>query len=95
MQDGRKTNGGARPGAGRPRKEHLATFKELIESAVTPTDFAAMVRAMVDKAKDGDTRAFAQIMDRFYGKATEHVISETVGESAPVRIIFEEKPISE
>lgn len=86
-------HGGSRPGAGRPKKEHLATFKELVEAVVSPADFALMVRAMVVKAKEGDARAFAQLMDRFYGKATEHVISETVGEAAPIRIVFEEKPV--
>jgi hypothetical protein len=84
--------GGSRPGAGRPKKEHLATFRELVEASVTPSDFEAMVRAMVQRAKEGDARAFAQIMDRYYGRATEHVITEQVGDAAPIRIVFEEKP---
>ena len=81
--------GGARPGAGRPRKEHLATFKELVEAVVTPADFAAMVKVMVQRAKDGDARAFSQLMDRYYGKATEHVITETVGDQK-VRVVYED-----
>ena len=88
----RPNSGGARPGAGRKKQEHLATFRELVEAVVTPEDFAVMLRAIVVKAQEGDARAFAQIMDRFYGKATEHVISETVGEQKIKVIYVDVKP---
>jgi hypothetical protein len=79
-------------GPGRPRKNHYATARELIAAVVTPDEFEAMIRVMVDAAKSGDYKAFLAIMDRFYGKPVEQIKQTT---ETRVKVEFTEPPVIE
>ena len=79
MPDGRKNNGGARPGAGRPRKDVEDKAKALSIKALVK-EFGSEEEAFnhcARKAKDPDERKsfeyFRLIIERAYGKPKENI----------------------
>ena len=80
--------GGARPGAGRKseatRAAQLAN-RAIVLSVVTAEDISEIARAMIEKAKAGDTQAFRAFMSYVLGSpATEITVKGE--ESAPLQI---------
>lgn len=66
--DGRKNNGGAREGAGRPKKEDEAKLIERLDSIIDKDEVIHKLKELIQK---GDLRAITIYMDRRYGKPTE------------------------
>ena len=80
--------GGARPGAGRKSDATRAaqiTNRSVMLSVVTDADIEAIARAMIDKAKAGDEKAFRAFMSYVLGSPESEVTVK--GEpDAPLRI---------
>jgi len=66
--DGRKNNGGAREGAGRPKKEDEAKLIERLDSIINKDEVIHKLKELIQK---GDMRAITIYLDRRYGKPTE------------------------
>jgi hypothetical protein len=66
--DGRKNNGGAREGAGRPKKEDEAKLIERLDSIIDKDEVIHKLKELIQK---GDMRAITIYLDRRYGKPTE------------------------
>ena len=66
--DGRKNNGGAREGAGRPKKEDEAKLIERLDSIIDKNEVIHKLKELIQK---GDMRAITIYLDRRYGKPTE------------------------
>jgi len=66
--DGRKNNGGARAGAGRPKKEDEAKLIQKLDSIINQDEVIHKLKELIQK---GDLRAITIYMDRRYGKPTE------------------------
>lgn len=62
MPDGRKNNGGARPGAGRPSLKDETQLQDDLANACPGPDRQAIFKALVAKAKKGDTTAARLIL---------------------------------
>jgi len=66
--DGRKNNGGARQGAGRPKKADEAKLIERLDKIINQDEVIEKLKELIQK---GDLRAISIYMDRRYGKPTE------------------------
>lgn len=80
MADGRKKNGGARPGAGRKTKAEILGLAALIDEAWPQEDQKAVIRGLADDCTDDDfhTRHEARklLLAYKFGKPTEkHEVS--------------------
>lgn len=58
-------------GRGNPFAKRVAVLRSALLEAVTPEDIAAVVRALIDKAKSGDVAAIRELIDRCIGKPQE------------------------
>lgn len=56
----------------------MARLRRALLRTVTPDDIAAIVRALVARAKDGDTLAAREILNRTLGRPLEADILERV-----------------
>lgn len=54
---------------GRPK---LPVLKELIEE-IGETDMRAVVNALYTQAKRGNVKAIQEVLDRYYGKVSQHL----------------------
>jgi hypothetical protein len=82
MADGRKKNGGARPGSGRkPKSEEQALIEKL-----KPHDDTA-ISTLVDLVKSGDVRALTLFMSYRFGKPKETVAHEVSDNTVAVPVI--------
>src|SRR5688572_27225584 len=107
VDGGRDTRGRFTPGntlaRGNPFARQVADLRAAMIRAVTPADLAAIVAALVDKAKAGDVVAIREVLDRCIGKATPAVIPteddgdevtlrcpppRTIGERAEAQVMF-------
>ena len=63
-------------GPGRPpnTREHRAAMVQ----AVTPKDIAAIMQALVDRAKAGDVQAAKIVLERFFGRPADGDLLERV-----------------
>ena len=52
----------------RPQARRMAASRATLLRAVTREDMAAVVQALIDKAKDGDVAAIREVLDRTVGK---------------------------
>lgn len=70
--DGRDRKGKFAPGnpggPGNPNAKRTAEIRQALLMALTPEDMAIAVRALIEAAKQGDVRAFAELCDRTIGK---------------------------
>jgi hypothetical protein len=82
MVDGRKNNGGARPGAGRPPKEDE---QKLIEQ-LSPHD-KLFIEGIGKAMRGGESWAFKLFADYRYGKPTQR-IEQTDPNQQPRKIII-------
>jgi hypothetical protein len=76
-------NGGARPGAGRPKASRTIAaemFKDYVAKRIVEEQ-GDIVDALLEKAKKGDTQAAKELFDRAFGKSKESVDVTTKGES--------------
>ncbi len=74
MADGRKNNGGARKGAGRPPKADEVRKAEMMDSV---GDSVEVWKALYKCAIDGDVSAQKYWLDQRFGKPTEK-LNQTV-----------------
>ena len=68
--DKRKNNGGARQGAGRPKKADEAQLIERLDSII---DSDEVIEELYSQIKDGNTRALTLYFNYRYGKPKESV----------------------
>ncbi len=70
--DGRDCQGrfaaGNPGGPGNPFAAQAARLRSALFQAVTPEDLAAVIRALVGKAKEGNVAAARELLDRLLGK---------------------------
>jgi len=72
-------SGGRRLGAGGKKKAELVMLHTLIDSHVANDDWAAIVAALVERAKQGDVQAFRELRACRFGQipmAAEHLPGE-------------------
>jgi len=74
MADGRKNNGGARPGAGRKPKAEESKIIENMDSHINQDE---VWKKMAELIKEGDTRALTLYLNYRFGKPKE-TISQTI-----------------
>ena len=94
MADGRKNNGGARPGAGRKTKAEILGLAELIDSAWPTDKQKAVIKKLAQDCTDKDFHvrheARKLLMAYKFGKPTEkHVHSGADGKAIEHKIIVE------
>jgi restriction endonuclease Mrr len=68
-------HGGKREGSGR-KKGEATLYAEALKAKIAELvakDGAEMVMAQIEKAKEGDTQAFKELMDRTLGKAVQPI----------------------
>lgn len=84
MPDGRKGNGGARPGAGRRADPVKAELRRVLD-AVVPEDTGKQIMDMLTlRARAGDFKAASLVLAYKYGKPTETVeIVDDESDEAP------------
>jgi hypothetical protein len=68
----------------------VAELREKMLDRVTPDDIAAVVEALVGKAKNGDTAAIKLLFDRVFGRVADHDFA-AAGETAELGIFRREK----
>jgi hypothetical protein len=74
--------GGKRQGAGRKAKSNELTLKELLDAGWSDTRKGKAIRAQVELAEKGDTKAFLALMAYRYGRPTErHEVTGADGTS--------------
>jgi hypothetical protein len=85
MADGRKKNGGARPGAGRKTKAEILGLAELIDSTWPVEDQKKVLKRLADDCNDIDfhTRHESRklLLSYKFGKPTELVDVTSNGET--------------
>ena len=94
MADKRKNNGGARKGAGRPKKEHSQEMINNIGKAIAKV-YGGDYEFWLDTAQKSkeDYRQRKLICDYYYGKPIEQIDHTTNGNDMPAVIeIREIKP---
>lgn len=67
--------GGHREGSGR-KKGEATIYKEALKAKIAELvehEAPEMIRAQIVKAKNGDTQAFKELMDRILGKAPQAI----------------------
>lgn len=60
---------GNKGGPGNPNTQRVARLRETLLNAVTPEEMERVVRALLDKAQEGDVPAIKELLDRTIGKA--------------------------
>ena len=88
---GRFTKGNS-GGPGSPYNRRVAELRSALLDAVTPKDVAAMVAAMIGKAKDGDSVAFRVIAPYLFGKPSEATeIEEDGGKVCEIIVTYADR----
>lgn len=82
------STGGARRGAGRKPSDARAELPTLLEEAVSRADRVAILRAQVDLAVGGDSKAAAMVLAYLYGKPVDRVENSGDG-GGPLKIVVE------
>jgi len=86
MQDGRKDNGGNRPGSGRKSKAEELGLIGLIEDVVSEKERRAIIKKLAEKAKEGSFNHLQLYMAYYYGKPQEKI--NLSGDPDPRQIRF-------
>jgi hypothetical protein len=58
-------------GRGNPRLQHVGELRRAIAEAITPADIAAVVGALLTRARAGDVAAARELLDRVGGKPAQ------------------------
>jgi hypothetical protein len=78
--DGRGDRGKFAPGntfaAGNPLNKRAQQIRMALLEAVTPEEMGQAARKLLEQAKDGDLRAFAELADRTIGRPTTQDVVE-------------------
>lgn len=75
-------------GPGNPYIKRVAALRKTLLDAVTPEEMERVVRALLNKAQEGDVPAIKELLDRTVGKA---VAKDDDGNDLPgIKIIIEE-----
>ena len=96
----RRNWGGARPGAGRKseatRAAQLAN-RAIVLSVVTAEDISEIARAMIEKAKAGDTQAFRVFMTYVLGSPdTEITVKGDESATLQIEVVYvDSEPVEE
>lgn len=77
--DGRRNNGGYRPGSGRNKTKELAIQKHL-DAAVSEDDWQNIIKAILEKAITGSLPHAEALLNRKFGKPTEAITTEKQNE---------------
>lgn len=78
-------NGGARPGAGRPKLEATKFREELIKAI--ERNARPLADALVNKGLTGDVPAIKEIADRGLGKAPQALDLSTLGKELKITLV--------
>lgn len=93
MEDKRKNNGGARPGAGRKPKADELTTIENMNKALAPAD---AWKALVSRVNEGDVQAIKLWLNYRFGMPKQSMdIKTTDLTSHPTKIIFTDGVITD
>lgn len=65
-------------GRGNPQAKRAQALRSALFAAVTEEDVKAIVRKLVQEAKDGDTVAAREVLDRTIGKAAQTELLQRV-----------------
>lgn len=65
-------------GPGNPHAKRVADLRAALVEAVTPADIAAVAKALVRRAKEGEVPAIRELFDRLMGRATPPSDTDTV-----------------
>lgn len=76
MSDGRKHNGGAREGSGRPKG---STRKPRLSDELSDNEKYEIVQRALAKALEGDTRMLTLFIEQMYGKAPASLDADVQG----------------
>jgi len=80
MSDRDKSSGRFLPGnkasKGNPQAAKVARLRAALLDAVKPSDMAAIIKSLIDKAKDGDIQAAKIILERTLGQPLQADILE-------------------
>lgn len=78
--DGRDSRGrfakGNAGGPGNPHARRVAALRTTLIREVTRDDIRAIVRKLIEQAKDGDIQAAREVLTRVLGRPVEHDILE-------------------
>lgn len=80
-----KAKGGRRPGAGRKSKAEEAGLLEFLGAAFPQADRAAVIKALVVQAKNGNVKAAGLLLNYAYGKPAQRV-EHAAAEDQPLQI---------
>ena len=69
--DGRFLPGHKEGGPGNPHAKAVSTLRAALLAAVTQDDVEAVVKKLVDQAKDGNIVAARELLDRLFGKSNQ------------------------
>lgn len=87
--DGRDSAGrfvaGNRGGPGNPHGGQVAALRAAMLEAVTPDDLAAVIRLVVQRAREGEPWAVKELLDRTLGRAAVSVTVEA--DQGPSRVV--------
>ena len=67
--DGGRFLPGNKLGRGNPHARQTALLRETLLAAVTPDDLHAVVRALIEQARQGNVPAARELLDRVLGRA--------------------------
>lgn len=65
-------------GARQPMAKMRAELQQALAASVTPKDIMGIIKALLKKAKSGDTFAAREVLDRCCGKAEQPISGEIV-----------------
>ncbi|MEX0774744.1 MAG: hypothetical protein WD042_03410 [Phycisphaeraceae bacterium] len=69
---------GWKGGPGNPYAKKVAALRSALIGALAPKDMAAIVKALIAKAKEGDVPAIRELLDRTLGKPQEADLIERI-----------------
>lgn len=90
--EGRDSHGrfikGWKGGPGNPHAKRVGQIRSVLLDAVSDDDVKAIVKALVDQAREGDVRAAAELFNRLIGRAGDAPVQgESAGEQSTMLTI--------
>ena len=81
--------GGARPGAGRKPSHVEADLRALMESAFPADERVAVVKSLIESAKNGNVQAATALLDRALGKPIDYqVVDREASDTLKIRVEY-------
>ncbi len=75
-------------GPGNPHAAQVGQLRRALLDAVSGSDLRAIIAALIAKAKDGDTAAAREVLDRCLGKAEASHKIETHSDVRPTMVVM-------